>query len=80
MYISLLYKGRTEQPYKSQQCPTDRCLPTAKVVCEHADHGWTEEDHAHGQGPNPGYRGRTEETSFKLVKRGNPLYNIVVMT
>lgn len=60
----LLCKRCTEQSYKSQRRPTHSRLPTAKVVCEHADHRWTEEDHAHGQGPNPGWRGSWEKKEF----------------
>lgn len=52
-FYHLLRKPCAEQPYESQRRPTDRRLPTAEAVSEHADHWRTEEDHAHGQSPDP---------------------------
>lgn len=52
-FYHLLSEPCAEQPYESQHRPTNCRLPTAEAVGEHADHWRTEEDHAHGQSPDP---------------------------
>lgn len=69
-FYHLLSEPCGEQPYERQRRPTDCRLPAAEAVGEHADHGRTEEDHAHGQSADPscgGIKNLQSEASGNLI-------------
>lgn len=70
LFDHLLSEPCAQQPNESQRRPTDCRLATAKAVSEHADHRRAEEDHAHGQSPNPSCGGRK---NLKSGESGNLL-------
>lgn len=49
-------EGGAEESDEGHGGPAHSCLPAAEVIGEHGDHRGTEEDHAHRQGPHPGWR------------------------